>query len=795
VCLRRRNDGAIGPGAIAPRRSRLRRGVARGHGRSSHRATVVPRRGESQPRADPGAIHVSRSSAVCRADPRFLPQREMVPTLLLDCAPMFPGSLGSRSRRRETTAVVGFGVATLVLGGCKTIPEGHSSVNEITIRGAHKVDDGDIGDKIATKETTKFLMLFRGIFFEYSLFDRFVLQRDLARVEAFYRSKGYYGVHARAGRVFEIDAKHVRIEIIVEEGDAVLVREVHVNGLDGLPPVVVAAARSEAARGLLTNQPFEAETFQKTEGLVRRALTERGYAFAKVTRDAAVDLVLHKTDIVFDVTPGPKCVFGKVTIEGFGKLPEAPIRRTVDLEEGAPYSQRVLDDTQQALLDLGVFASAEVVPDLSGEPHTPAHGAAVVVPIQVRLELSRLRGVRLGGGLEFDSLKTDAHGLVGWEHRNLFGGLRSFTVTFRPGVVLYPTRAGELVAPKKPLLEERLRLEFKQPGFPEARTNLVVRPELNIYPVLINPNPPDDAPVIGYGELKNAVGLERTLWKLYGSFSHNTQIAYPFSYVGRDDPTLSTIIISYPELYTAFDFRDNKVHPRRGIFLANTLQVAGHAFGGNAQDLKVQPEVRVYVPVSRKTVFAARATVGLLWPQNYGSVVQADSNQLMPPSVERTRDYQLTFFRGFFSGGPNSNRGYPIRAVGPYGVVPFLTPDVAQVGVNSECNTQCRTPTGGFTLWELSAELRHSVKGPLAVAFFCDASDVSPETNDIRLNHPHLSCGSGVRYDTPAGPIRLDAGLRIPGLQVIGGLSPDEQAPPKIAGIPMAIAIGIGEAY
>jgi outer membrane protein insertion porin family/translocation and assembly module TamA len=103
-----------------------------------------------------------------------------------------------------------------VLGGCKTIPEGRSAVNEVQVRGTDKLDDDDVKDKIATTESPKLLMLFRGILFEYSLFDRFVFQRDLARVEAFYRSKGYYGAHARAGRIHQLDDNHVRVEVVVE---------------------------------------------------------------------------------------------------------------------------------------------------------------------------------------------------------------------------------------------------------------------------------------------------------------------------------------------------------------------------------------------------------------------------------------------------------------------------------------------------------------------------------------------------------------------------------------------------
>lgn len=742
-----------------------------------------------------------------------------------------------RSRAFDSIALVIFVAAISVLAGCKTIPEGRSAVNEVQIRGAKQVDDDDIKDKIATTETTKFLLLFRGVLFEYSLFDRFVLQRDLARVEAFYRSKGYYDVHARAGRIHQLDNNHVRVEIIVEEREPVLMKSVHVDGLDGLPPSIVDGAKNAASSGLPLDKPFVEEEFKKTEGNVRRALTDNGYAYAKVKSDAAVDIVSHKVDVVMTVTPGPKCTFGPVRIEGLGSLPENVIRRTLDITEGAPYSQKLLDDAQQALLDLGVFAAVEIQPDIPGTPPPPPNepakpedqqlgskgeegnqgqgagspGAAgppnppagpPAVPIRVKVEPSRLRTIKLGGGIEFDALKTDVHALIGWEDRNFLGGLRQFSIQFRPGVVLYPLRVNNVVAPSKVLPEERLRLELKQPGFLEPRTNLFERPEFNVFPVLLNPNPPPDERVIGYGEFRNALGLERTIWKFYGAISHNTQIAYPFGYVGPRDPTLGLVVISYPELYTTFDFRDDKVHPRKGIFIGNILQVAGQIFGGDANDFKVEPEVRGYIPVTRKLVFATRGSIGLLQAQNYGGVVKNGPGGNQPATLSRTRDYQLTYFRGFFSGGPNSNRGYPLRGVGPQDIVPFLTPEIQAGVVNAECadpagraTDRCKTPTGGFTLWEASAELRYTITGPLSVATFCDASDVSPHQNDFRFSHPHLSCGGGGRYDTPAGPIRLDVGYRIPGLQVLGGLTPDEREPDRLFGIPIALQIGIGEAY
>jgi outer membrane translocation and assembly module TamA len=679
-----------------------------------------------------------------------------------------------------------------LLLGCNKVPQGRSSVDDVTVRGAKKVDSDEITDKIATTESPKFLGLFRGVLYEYSVYDRNLLQRDLARVEAIYRSKGYYDAHARAGRVFQIDDKHVRVEIVVDEGEPVLVRGIKIDGLESIPKNIQDIAHKAATDTLKIGQPFDQEQFEKALGAARRALTDRGYAYAKIKNDATVDIVEHKADVIMTATPGEPCKFGEVTIEGLGALPEKPVRRAIDITPGEPYSEADIDSAQQAVLDLGVFASVDVQPDLPDPPR-----ADHIVPVKVKLEPSRLRTVRLGAGLEFDALKADVHGILGWEHRNFFGGLRTFRVDDKPGVVLYPLRFNNIVLPNQFLPENRLRVEFRQPGFIEARTNAFIRPEFNVQALLLNPNPPPDARVIGYAEARNGIGLDRSYWRLFGAISHNIQVAYPFAYVGTKDPTLGLLVISYPELITSLDFRNDRVHPRRGIYLLNTLQVAGGPFGGQAKDVKIQPDLRGYVPITKRVVLALRGSTGFLFPQNYGDVVK-QRGSVYEASEERTHDYQLTFFRGFFSGGPTSNRGYPLRGVGPHDFVPFISPDIEVQRLSAACggDFDCRSPTGGFTLWEASSELRIAITGPLRVATFCDASDVSPQVANLRFDHLHLSCGAGGRYDTPVGPVRLDVGYRIPGMQVLGGLTTDEREPRTFPfGIPIAVSLGIGEAF
>jgi outer membrane protein insertion porin family/translocation and assembly module TamA len=220
--------------------------------------------------------------------------------------------------------------------------------------------------------------------------------------------------------------------------------------------------------------------------------------------------------------------------------------------------------------------------------------------------------------------------------------------------------------------------------------------------------------------------------------------------------------------------------------------------------VKIVPDVRGFIPLGRKLTLALRGSVGFLFPSNYGSTVEPDAYTGSPgDGVSRrswVRDSELMFLRGFFAGGPGSNRGYALREIGPHGVVPFYAPGVSSSQIDAQCttvvatqNSACDLPLGGFTLWESSVELRYPIAGALSGVVFVDGGDVSPRKLNLRWDRPHLSSGIGFRYQTPVGPVRFDLGYRIPGLQAPA--SADEGVPEKIFGFPAAVSFGIGEAF
>ncbi|APR86561.1 Outer membrane protein assembly factor YaeT precursor [Minicystis rosea] len=692
-------------------------------------------------------------------------------------------------------------LALLALGsfGCASIPKGMAAVDDVRVQGNDAISGGDIEGKVATAESPKFFGLFRGLVYDYQLYDRSVLQRDLERVERYYRARGYYEAKVRAGRVRYKGEKHVEVTIEVEEGKPVVVEAVQIEGLDGLAAPDAELVRRSIGRSLKRHRSFEEEAFLEAERSMTRALTDLGHAWAKVERRADVDLPKHQARLIFVVKAGPKAKFGAIRIEGRGELPEAPIRRALDIVPGTPYSTRVTASAQQAVLDLGTFSVVEIVPVLPDPP--PEDGS---VPLVVKLRPQKLKSILAGGGLQLDAVRTQIHGRVGWEHKNLFGGFRHFQVDLKAGFDLYPTRIPTFQKPTALLPEERLRVELREPGFLEARTNGVIRSELNTYPVLLSANVDPKAPVLGYLEYKGSLGLDRTWKKLLVAPSYNIQLNEPFTYKGARDPDLRGLAISYLDLLAQLDFRDDKLRPHAGALVQTDLQFAG--LGGAARDFRIQPEVRGYVPIGKKVTVAARATVGFLFPMSYGAAAAAarGNDAGATDRAAWIRDIELIYLRGFFSGGASSNRGYPLRGVGPHGSVPFFNPGLQAQALAAACDAQnpsydpvrCAVPLGGLSLWEASLEVRFPIYGPLGGTTFCDAGDVSPERANLRFDHPHLSCGIGLRYDTPIGPVRLDVGYRIPGAQLPRGTDPRQDGDPgTLYGVPIAFAFGIGEAF
>lgn len=711
-------------------------------------------------------------------------------------------------------------------------------IEDVKVVGNAKLPTSDITQRIATAESSHpfggilenvpILSLFDRLAVEYELFDPSVLARDLARVERIYRAHGYYDAHARAARVLKLPDGRVQVEIVVDEGKPVVVskREVQWGTLSPSKDEIKSVDdRLEREKAVPVKKPLTEAGLDEAKRVLKRRLTNQGYAYAKVDAHADVDLGKRQAVVTFKVDSGPRCTFGPVTFKGLGDLPEGRLRAAVGFKEGDTFSTTKLEASERDILAFGVLGSVEAVPDLSATgPNRPT-----VIPVTFQATTILLRATKAGGGFDLGS-RVEGHLVFGWENQNFLGGLRRFSIEARPGVIDDPLNLGTLLSPSawataKPLPELRLHAELTQPGFIEAHTRGRLTVAANAYRLITGET---DFERIGYLELAGKGGVEREFWErhvtigLYGSF----QADEPFSY-RRFGPLpavigFTGITIPYIQALSTLDLRygygerpkPDSINPHSGVYVSTDAQLGW----ADTQDVRIRPDFRGYIPLGKRMTLALRLSLGFLFP--YGGALET-LRGCDPKDSSCGRYLQLLQFRGFMSGGPNSNRGYGYNGVGPHAVVTYLSPAAPTLG-----NAPLPIATGGTGLWESSVELRMRFNETFGAAVFLEGSDVAAKIESMNLvRAPHLSTGIGFRYITPIGPLRADLGLRIPGMQQRGvncpvydnavspsapycaPPTPDQPAVPgqylaptygqagALFGLPLALSLSLGEAF
>lgn len=705
---------------------------------------------------------------------------------------MRAGSAHPRAARARSRAlaVTLLSLAGFLFGCPAKLPAGATALDKIRIEGNKEVDSDKIEDAIASSETSKVLGLVHLWWVDYSLYDPTTLEKDLERIERFYKARGFYEARVRAGRVIHTGEREVRVQIVVEEGSVVKLARVQVSGLEDLPADV--RRRVSAAWKLAPGDHFDEDLYHQSGASLERALTDEGYAYATLKQAADVDLIKHEAVVHLEVLHGPHCTFGDVQIAGLDELSVAAVRKVLAIKPGDDYSTRTMRDAQNALFDLGTFDTVNFEPDLSDPKRT-------AVPLVVHTTETKLRSVKAGPGLLVDPLRNDVHFTAGWEDRNFIGGLRRFRVNVRPMLILRPGFFS--VREVRPGIVADA--ELRQPSFVEARTNGVIGATGGMLP-----DPVNEYRVV---TAEGSVGFDRRFWSiLYAGLFYRKALQDPYPYSGFElPPNAFASQLGFFELLGSLDARDDILKPTKGFFVSLSAQyalAANRALFGDFHDLRLLPDVRMYGPISKGIVLAVRFTTGFLFPLNY----QTHNPDTRTPTPDDPSHYQMQYrsrderfdatgtppaWRAFYSGGATDNRGYPTREVG----LRDCNADIVNGQyVQKEFGQDCSVAVGGASMWSASVELRFDIAGPLGAVLFVDASDTSRNIFDIRLDYPHLSAGPGLRYITPVGPVRLDFGWRLPGLQRIGGDLDPREVPRDfnllIKG-PFALHFSLGEAF
>jgi translocation and assembly module TamA len=510
-----------------------------------------------------------------------------------------------------------------------------------------------------------------------------------------------------------------RVEVAIELGPLFHLRHITIDG------DVSAAARS--AMQLESGAPALAANVLAAHDRLLTALQEEGHALAKIDEPVAYE---DQHDPVLDVTmkvdAGPSVRIGEIALTGLTRMNEAFVRKRLLLHSGEPYSPSHIERARSDLLSLGVFSGVSVQPATALDPQGR-------LPLTFELKERKRHAVTLNG-----AYSSDLGGSAGatWSDRNLFGNAEQLNLTAtainlggNATTGLGYDFAAQLIKPDFLARDQSLQFSLaalKQDLIAYQQTATTAGVSLN-------------RKISAQWSVSAGVGLE-----------HEQIIQEGASCLPPEPPgaNLTVLCAKVQRYYTLISLPISAKYDTTGVTnplddarkgMRATLTVtpteslgAGHsvATAGNpagtasATFMVVQSTISSYFDLARlgwsqpgRSVIALRALGGL--------AVGAGEFSLPPD-------------QRFYGGGSLTVRGYPYQGVGPS----FLDGN----------------PIGGTAIEAAGAELRQRIGQNWGTVVFVDAGDVTATTKPFS-GTLSFGFGTGIRYYTPIGPIRLDVGF------------------------------------
>jgi outer membrane protein assembly complex protein YaeT len=544
-------------------------------------------------------------------------------------------------------------------------------------------------------------------------FDRTRFDADLKRIQAFYTDRGFPDARVQAFDVNLNDEQDaVDISVTVSEGEPVRVAAVEFIGFDDVPPEHLDELKRDIP--LEVGEPRDRQLVLASQEMAANELRDHGYPYAKVTASEE-PVPPAQVGVTLAANTGPLAHFGTVEINGQTSVSIGVIRRQLGFRTGDLYSRSVVQESQRRLyaMELFQFVNIEAVDPELQDP---------IVKMRVTVAEGNHQQVKFGVGYGTEEkARVDAE----YTHVNFLGAARSAGVHARWSS-----------------LDRGIRLTFNQPYL--FRPGMTLGVEGQRWYTFT----PAYQSVV--------TGAKATVTHRWGT---TTSVAV--SVIDeRNSSTVDPEVLADPELRNdlialgldpttgaqegtlaglAFDAQrstaDNLLDARRGYQLAFHAESAGGLFPGTFNYTSMSADGRHYLPMG-PVVIANRLQVG----------------NIRPASADPTN---VPFSKKFFLGGSTSIRGW-----GRYEVSPL-----------SE-----GLPIGGNTMVAFTSELRAPIRGKLSGVIFMDGGNVWTDSWSIRLDDLRYAIGSGLRYQTPVGPIRVDVGYQlnpIEGLVTGGAGSPE----------------------
>jgi outer membrane protein insertion porin family len=229
-------------------------------------------------------------------------------------------------------------------------------IKKVNLFGATHFDYDDIKSVVANKEKE-----FAGWFFGRSdgKLKADQLKFDAERIKEFYLEHGF--LDARVSPPYlrtNFSDYSAELTYKIVEGEPYKVGSVDIE----VDSDIADAKELKEAFKLKEGKVFNVKKLRKDIANIRKAVSDKGYAFANVLPDVKQDRENHLVNITYLVKPNAKVTVNNITIAGNARTKDSVIRRELYLAEGENFSQSDLSDSTNALRRTGYFNNVQIIP-------------------------------------------------------------------------------------------------------------------------------------------------------------------------------------------------------------------------------------------------------------------------------------------------------------------------------------------------------------------------------------------------------------------------------------------------
>lgn len=575
-------------------------------------------------------------------------------------------------------------------------------------------------------------------------------------IKNYYRNRGFHQVSAILDSIGTLADKGDVLHISIVEGPRTIIRSVAFSDT-----TAVSAESLRAVMYLLEGKPAPADLngFGADIYALRDVLRNATFLEARVVPSlSVVPDTLHggfRADLVYNIDPGPPFTIRDIILMGNLQTRDNLITRELLVRPGDPLRWSRVEESRRQLLATSLYRDVNIAP-------APADSTPGLADLEVRVVERRPAYYEIGMGVgSLERIRL----LAAWGHNNLWGTGRRVQLRTRAAWNLEDV-VGSPAAFDEGQINYWIDADYVNPRVRASRYSF----DLGLY---LRRETRGES---GLNLASHGINVGTT-WKTRGRVVNNV-----FLGVKITDPSVHPY--APDELKQRFaetgvklsqvrslnwavyvDHRNDLFRPTGGMYASANVKLAGGPMGGDFSFFKWSTAWHNYHTLPVGGVLALRVMVGGARP--YGA-----SLDLGPDGVP--------YDDRFFAGGASTVRGYGHNSLGPqvqdqdeldylnYSSENLLPENPARGGnYLMLTNLEYRFPLPLLSRWKLSS------------VFFFEGGNVWARIKDLsmrafRLNSApgdpldpgstkswdyRYSYGTGLRLDTPIGPVRVDVGI------------------------------------